>query len=159
MKTKFILGVLALTMFAVSSCKKPKDGETGPKGADGNANVIASNPVTVSSWTASGTAWSANIPFSEVTSDVVNTGTVQVFIQYGSSWWALPDINGVNSTSFGFSTGLVKLLNVDSDGSATPNPGTQVFRIVVIPSRTMLEHPDVNFQDYEALKKVFHLKN
>ncbi|MFY9307609.1 MAG: hypothetical protein WAQ28_01035 [Bacteroidia bacterium] len=171
MKKTIILGMVALAGLMFDACTKAKDGAPGAQGPagvngtngtdgiDGNANVIGTNTVTISSWTANGASWTANMTAAGITSDVVNTGTVQVFIQYGSSWWALPDINGVNSTSYGFSVGTISLLNSNSDGSTPPNPGAQVFRAVIIPSQAMITNPNVDYKNYEAIKTAFNLED
>lgn len=148
----------ATTSLFFAGCKG-KDGAPGAQGPQGNANVIGTNTVTVSSWTASGTAWQASITAGGITADVVNTGTVQVFIKYSSGWWALPDINGINSTSFGFSVGTITLLNSNSDNSTPTNPGAKDFRVVIIPSNAMITHPNVDFKNYEAIKTAFDLKD
>ena len=161
MKKSIILGVFALTALTFGACTKAKDGAPGAQGPEGNANVVGTNTVTIpsSSWAANGTTWTTGITAAGITQDVVNKGSVQVFIQYGTEWWALPDLTGINSTSFGFSLGHVALINANSDFSQATNPGTQTFRIVIITSRAMTTHPNVDLKNYNAVKNAFNLKD
>lgn len=132
-------------------------GTNGTDGTDGNANVIGTNTVTTSSWIASGTSWTTTFTAAGITQNVVDKGIVQVFIQYGSSWWALPDLSGNNSTSFGFSLGEVTLLNSNSNGSQATNPGVQTFRVVIITASNLIAHPNVDFKNYSEIKSTFNL--
>ncbi len=155
MKNSMLL-VLALVtiMLTFNSCRK---GDTGPQGPTGNANVIGTNTITVSSWNASGHNWTADLLTNAITPDIVDYGSVQVFIQYGNEWWALPDINGVNVTQFGFSDGYVSLLNSNTDDTQALYPGVQTFRIVIISSSNAKAHPDMNWNNYEEIKQTYSI--
>ena len=135
MKIKTITSVMAglvLTLgLTVTSCKKGDTGAAGKDGKDGNANVIGTNNVTISSWTSPGTSWTATITVAGITQSIVDKGTVSVFVQYGNEWWSLPDINGKNSMQFGYGVGYVSLINVNSDATLPSNPGSKTFRIVL----------------------------
>jgi hypothetical protein len=159
----------ALTVLTFSSCKKEVvgakgdqgaqgiqgvQGAQGVKGQNGNANVIGSNEVTISSWTQNSISWTANLTMGAITQDVVNTGTVKVFIKYGSEWWALPDISGKNSTQYGFGVGSVTLYNSNSDGTLPSNPSSKTFRIVVIPSSGLAKHPDTDWNNYKEVSEL-----
>jgi len=153
-KSILIVFTLIIVIITFNGCRK---GDTGPQGPTGNANVIGTNTVTVSTWIASGHAWTATLNVNAITQDIVNYGSVQVFVQYGNEWWALPDINGVNSTLFGFSEGTVSLLNSNSDDSQASYPGTQIFRVVIISSYNAKAHPTLNWNNYEEIKKNFNI--
>ncbi len=138
-----------------------KDGETGPQGpagATGNANVIATSTLTAS-WVLSGTYYVAGMTVPAITQDIVDKGSVQVFTQYGDEWWALPDLNGVNSTQFGFGLGNVSLLNSNSDGSTPSFPSVSIFRVVVISSSNRMANPNVNWKNYKEIEQAFNLKD
>lgn len=154
-----IAGLVIAIGLTFTSCKKAEKGDTGPAGANGNANVVGSNIITVSSWAAFSNVWEANISLSGITANVVDKGIVSVFIQYGPDWWALPDLNGKNSTQYGFGVGFVKLLNSNSDGSTPGNPGTQTFRVVIVSPSNRLANPNVNWKNYAEVKKVLNLKD
>lgn len=160
--TTVITGLVLTLGLTFTSCKKAEKGDTGPagtNGTNGNANVIGTNVVTVSTWAASGSVWESTITFSGITSNVVDKGIVSVFVLYGTSWWALPDLNGKNSTQYGFGIGFVKLLNSNSDGTTPANPGTQTFRIVVVSPSNRIANPNVNWNNYAEVKKVLNLKD
>jgi len=163
MKNKFLFLSMALYCTLIfSGCAK--DGETGPQGpagaagAAGNANVIATNTFTAS-WVLSGTAYGAELSVPAITQDIVDRGSVQVFVQYADEWWGLPDLNGVNSTQFGFGLGNVSLLNTNSDGTTPSLPFVSIFRVVVISSSNRMANPNVNWKNYKEIKQAFNLKD
>ena len=82
-----------------------------------------------------------------------------MFVLYGTTWWALPDQDGINSTQYGFGIGTVTLINSNSDGTTPGNPGAQTFRIVIISASNRLANPNVNWKNYTEVKKVLNLKD
>jgi len=148
-----------------AGCQKGEKGDPGPAGSngangtdgvDGNANVIGTNTVIVSNWNMTGSFYTAEITASGITQDIVNTGLVSVFIKYGSYWYSLPDINGKNSTSYGFSVGKVELFNQNSDYSVPVYPGSLTFRIVIISSTRIRANPGTDWNDYNEISSVFN---
>jgi hypothetical protein len=162
-----ILVMIASVLTTFSCTKEGKEGPPGPagtngtNGTNGNANVIGTNTVTLNSgdWSATGAGWYVTLTASGITQDVVDKGIVQVFIQYGTEWWSLPDLSGINSTQFGFGLGYVQLLNYNSDYSQATNPGTKTFRIVIIPSSARLANPNIDYTNYNEVKRAFNLKD
>ena len=140
-----------------SACKKGDTGPAGKDGKDGNANVIGTNNVTISSWSSGGTNWTATITVAGITQSIIDKGSVSVFVQYGSDWWSMPDINGKNSMQYGFGVGYVNLLNQNSDGTLPTNPGSKTFRVVFISASAKEANPNVNWQDYNQVKQLMHL--
>jgi len=132
--------IILLSLPVLISCKKPQmgpagsDGANGTNGVNGNANVISTNTINVSSWTSNGASWSATLTVPEITQEIVNKGMVQVFVKYGNQWWNLPDMTNKNSTQYGFELGSVYILNSNNDGSNPVNPGPKIFRVVVASS-------------------------
>lgn len=156
------IGIMALLIMVISSCKKEvvgPQGEQGIQGEQGNANVIGTNEFTLNSshWTQSGDQWYSGATTTAITQDIVNSGLVQVFIKYGSEWWALPDQAGVNQTSFGYSNGSISILNQNTNGTTPPNPGTKTFRVVIISSGMILSNPDVDWSNYKDVEKAMNL--
>ena len=145
---KLILLLLAGSVFTLNSCTK--SGPQGPAGADGNANVIGINRVvTVSSWTLTGTTYSATFPDPNITSDIVSNGVVEVYKAYGTNEWTnLPDINGITSTVFDFYVGGFTIYIQNSDGTTPANPGTISFRDVIISASQRQAHPNTNWKNY-----------
>lgn len=159
-KTALSLLILLITSATIfNSCKK---GDTGPAGEDGNANVMSTDPIVLpaSSWKLDSTVWLASFPVPAITADIASKGVVQVYIKYGSQWWALPDLNNGNATSYGFTAGNVLLFNANEDGSVPFAPLALTFRVVIIaPSGGRALNSDVDLKDYEAVKKYYHLKD
>jgi hypothetical protein len=153
----FTIGLLFLSLMTLTACFK--EGPKGADGADGNANVIGTNEVVISNWTQTGSVWSAGISVPSITQDIVNTGVVQVFVKYGSQWWALPDINGNNMTYFGYEVGHISLLNSNTDNSTPSHPGSPTFRVVAISSSNIAANPGVDWKDFKQVKEVLELKD
>lgn len=159
-KISFSFLILLITSASVfNSCKK---GDTGPAGEDGNANVMSTDPILLpaNSWTLDSNVWLASFPVPAITGDIASKGVVQVYIRYGTQWWALPDLNNGNATSYGFSMGKVLLFNANDDGSVPLAPLALTFRVVAIsPTGGRSMNTDVDLKDYEAVKKYYHLKD
>ena len=157
-KAAFFLIIFLITSVTVfNSCRK---GDTGPAGADGNANVISTDPIVLpaTSWKLDSNVWLASFSVPAITADIASKGAVHVYIKYGTQWWALPDINNGNATSYGFIAGGVLLYNANDDGSIPPNPLALTFRVVVIAASGRSAYSNVDFKDYNAVKKAFNLK-
>ncbi len=156
--TLFLIGFMIVS----GSCTKEESAPAGPRGAAGPAGtspLYSVGTFTVNSWTASGNAWVSQIGFTQITQSIVDNGTIQVFIQYGTEWWALPDIDGKNSTVYGFAPGYVSLINSNSDFTPAVNPGVRVFKIVIISQIKKQDNPDVDWTDYKEVKRVLKLKD
>ena len=138
------------------SCNACTKGEQGPTGADGNANVYGSNYVDVN-WSLDNNFYFTKIMVPEITQDILDYGLVNVFILYGNEWWSLPDINGVNSTIYGFGEGYVSLINSNSDGSTPPYPAHSTFRVIVISSTYKAANPTVDWNNYKEVKIALNL--
>ncbi len=156
---KIALVLLAGSLFVFSGCKKTPgpQGPQGIPGVDGNANVVGEDPFTVSSWQyttnaagiAGSDAYYASFNDGNVSNAIANNGMVVVYIQYpDGTWKGLPDI--VNGTSFStnFSAGGFDIYYSDVNGSVPINPGSQVFRVVVISSSQRQANPNTNWKNY-----------
>lgn len=163
MKKTILSGALLLMLtsclLVTSSCKKevagPK-GDTGAPGKDGNANVSGTGAFSVSfnDWTANGQVWTAFLFYDKITSEIVNKGSVQVFVQIDNLWWGLPYLEGDAYTNFGIEAGKVKLVHGESHGGLPDKPSTANYRIVVITASQRAAHPDVDWTNYEATMKA-----
>src|SRR5690554_1842358 len=148
---KKLLFILSIVAVGFTACTK--EGDIGPQGEkgepgidgvdgqDGNANVIGTNSLVVSGWYASGSSWFADLSAPGISQDIVNTGLVQVFRQYGSQWWALPDVNADKIMQFGYSVGSISLMYSSVTGSTVSNPGAVNIRVVIISSSNLKENP------------------
>jgi hypothetical protein len=175
MKTKITTFGLFLLMSATAivfnGCKG-KDGAPGaegPKGADGNANVT-SIVLTATNFYWNGTyqyryaSWSS---ISILTSAVASTGAVMLYQSDGAgAYIALPisqSIGGDVSEHdyFTYSEGKVSVVIENSDKS---DPIANIslpttYKLVCIPSKAMIAHPNVDIKNYTQVKDVFNLKN
>ena len=134
---KNLTAILALVLIC-TSCKK-EAGPQGPAGKDGNANVISTNTLTLSSlnFTAGINWWDTAISAPGITSDVKDKGAVLVYRQYGTSWVPLPETDGNQNTTYEIYTGGVTLYNFNDDGTAPADPAGMVVRLVIIPASQM----------------------
>jgi hypothetical protein len=163
MKTRiYLAAVVSAAMFMLNGCVKDAyigpQGPQGSPGQDGNANVIGTNPVTVG-WTLDGSVYTSYLNVPDITQDIVNRGTVEVFIKYGGEWWVLPDVIGINSTTYGFGVGYVSLVNSNADGSVPAYPSASTFRVVVISASYRIANPNTNWTNYEEVKTVLKLQD
>ena len=154
---KIILMMLAGSLLMLNSCTK--SGPQGPQGAQGpqgNANVLGAQPFSVINWNFASNVYSATFTDADITSDIVNTGVVEVYKQYpDGSWTNLPDINGVVTTVYNFYEGGFVISVLTTDGSVTPAPGTVTFRTVIISSSQRQANPNTNWKNYnEALTAI-----
>lgn len=147
-----------------TACKKetgPKGdtGATGPQGPAGNANVQSFTITTTNgSWTfdAADFSWYSDISASQITSNVMEKGTVQAFIKgTDNSWIAMPFTSSLGD-AFIYSVNLNKVRVYYHDATTTPgNPGGQTFKVVIIPPAMM--KPNVNYRNYEELKSAYSI--
>ena len=156
--------MMSIIALVLNGCvgKDGAPGATGPQGVAGVSN-ISSGMVT----TASGD-WFYNtltfeydltIPVPDIIADVVDNGTVQVFIGNGSGavWTALPYNYGIRQVNFEYSFGQIVIFITNFDGSQPTTPTVEQFKYVVIPSRAMIHHPNVNIKNYAEVKQAFNL--
>ena len=93
---------------------------------------------TITNWTFDGTSYVAIMPYSEITSDVIENGTVNVFMETGTNVWSpLPITNyntGTYSTTIEVSitVGQVILSITNSDLSTPTTPISIVFKVSVV---------------------------
>ncbi len=145
-----MLVLVAGSLLTFGSCVKSGDrGPQGPTGPTGNANVIGvGKQFTVSAWALTGTTWSADFADQDITSDIVNNGVVEMYKQYTSGWTNLPDINNGQSTVFDFYTGGFTIYIQNLDGTSSANPGSIIFRDVIISASQKQAHPHTNWSNY-----------
>lgn len=162
MKKLLLVMLAAGSMLTFNACTKTvvgPPGPVGPQGPQGNANVVGSDPFTVSSWSYSGSeiAYYASFTNNAITNAVADRGTVEVYLYYSSdqTWRALPDI--YNGTQFysRFSAGGFEIYYGNVNGTIPGNPGTQIFRVVVISPSQRQAHPNTNWKNYkEAMEAL-----
>lgn len=134
------------------------NGSNGTNGKDGNANVIGTNPFTVSGsqWQSSsggtyGTFYSSSITVAAITQSVADKGIVMCYYQLTTdTWMPLP----YDDFSYFFVKGGMAIL-YDYD----VHPGTRTFRVVCISPTNLQKHPDLNVQNYLEVKRVLNIQD
>ena len=163
---------LALTLgLTLTSCKKGDTGPAGPagtNGTNGNANVKSKTIfVAGSEWINTPGQSTVTKLVTEITTDIVNNGAVLVYIDNGSNnWSAIPttvaDPSGLVLT-FGYDIEPGKLiLSTTVNANVTLTAATfsnTNFRIVTIAASGRVANPNLNYNDYNAVKKAFNLKD
>ncbi len=163
MKTKYALVCFSIALLTFSSCKK--EGPAGKDGEDGNANVQSVQLINASWMWSNSLYWSTSTwnNISILTSAVNNSGAVMLYEADGAGGWiAVPySYNlGNNVTEHHFYTyaaGTVTVYIEESDDS-NPNASGGTFKLVCIPSSARMANPDVDLNNYNEVKKAFHLK-
>ena len=178
------LSVICMTILAISilaSCRGPQ-GPAGHDGQDGNANV-ASSTVTIDSldwdWSRIFTDSYGNergqylvtIDYPAINNNVYNHGAVLVYMDLDNTWLQVPltyyyspddDENGnpnLYSASIEVATlddGGIRLFWTQNDLWKV-RPETHTFKIVAIEATLFSHRSDVDYSNYEAVKKAFQL--
>jgi len=165
MKNKFCLPVI-LTLFItlVHSCKK--EGPPGPAGKDGNANVKTTT-ITFSSWTWDGNAGYsfADFTWGAITSDIVNTGGVFIYVSNGSGGWLplprtiFPTSSYTQSQRYIYSTGFFRVIVQDSDLLPPVSLGTWTIKILAVAGSLREANPNLDWSNYEAVRARLRLRD
>lgn len=167
-----MIALLAMSALVFDGCKKPKDGETGPQGAagvDGNANVTATT-FSVSTWTYSSPAWSANLAVPALDPDNINTAAVMVYFGSGTNTWTAAPNTYYNSSGNYFSGFVTTVGNVKvtwiyngvgsgNDPNAFFGTTTTAIKVVVIPPAGLAAHPEVDLKNYDQVMSTFNIRN
>lgn len=176
MKNVKILVLSLIALCAISSCKK--DGPVGPSGADGrdgNANVISSGEITLYNWSTDyddGTSFAFlhDVAWPGITQEIKNDGVLMMYCRTYSdtAWFALPysESSLGNSISLNFiitepGQVVIRYAGYDSNigsPSLSSLTGLMTIRMVAISSSARKANPDLDIQDYNAVKDAFHLK-
>jgi len=141
-KLSSITFIMATIIIAIlTSCKKGDTGPEGPAGKDGkdgNANVITSQ-ITVSSWTWYSTygRYESNVTNTSITQDIIDNGAVMAYYVL-SGYWVLPTTyytgaGYAQTLSYSYSLQMIRFRFAYSDRVDHGDPGSQDFKIVIIP--------------------------
>jgi hypothetical protein len=145
-----------------NGCKKGDTGPAGTAGTNGVAN-ISNSVVTVypADWQNIGTGyWGVGINNSNIvsaTNDAV-FGYMQLPTSSVTAFIALPTSNmlaGGDQVLYSYSAGKFQLYY---QYATAPTTSIQI-KMVVIPPAGRLANPNVNYKNYEEVKKVFNLKD
>lgn len=171
MKTILSLSLMALVLMATfTNCEKGQQGpagKDGTNGANGSAN-ITSRTYTLTTWTSGSSFWYSTLSTPELTSGNINNAAILVYVSDTQNTWVPVPATIVNSTNYFWNyaatIGSVELrweYNGIGNGS---NPNTYYSttvkaKVVVIPSARVIQNPNLNLKDYEAVKKAFDLRD
>jgi hypothetical protein len=132
MKKLMIIPLIAVALFSFS-CQKD---------SGGNADIRTIDfSVQNTQWIEYGTygqpdyGFAVDLNFPEITNNVIQNGMVTLYMKYGESWTPIP-FNYYYSTFAGgyfysMKSGILSIDYYESDHQ-TLNPGTQIFRLVVV---------------------------
>ena len=155
------IGFLIAGATTFSNCEKVTvTGPAGEDGKDGNANVVSSS-ITSGSWSFVSPSWSQSFTYSAITQDILDNGAVLVYVASGVNYYQLPYTFYPTSSysrtyNYVHYLGGLKVYVTDSDLN-TPEPGTLKFKVVVIEASGQIKNPNVDLNNYQAVKKAFNL--
>lgn len=165
---KIYLTILfGITILVLNGCKKKET--PGPAGKDGNANVT-STIFSAASWSWNSPHYYVNLSVPELTSSNINSAAIMVYFSTtGSGWIAVPytQYDSPYDYFMGFNTSVGNVQVTwfyDSSASSGSNPNTYYattvkYKVVIIPPALVKANPNLNLDDYSAVKKRFNLKD
>ena len=180
-----IFGMLAVTSAAIfiNACKAEK-GEIGPigptgatgvtgvgtagatgatgakgdKGDTGTANVLYSDWITVN-FSGSGTVYTGIITAPKITQDVLDKGTVLIYLKSGNLFYSINYAEIVGGVTYT----IVQILTVGKITlKGSYNPSSSQFRYVIIPGGTGIgggRNASLKSLTYEEIKALYNLPN
>jgi len=184
-----ILATIALSILLVTGCEKEgpvgpagasgSQGIQGPQGATGNQGQSGTNLIVKtftlypSDFTEFGTQgeplhrYSATKNISEITQSVYDNGMVIVYYQGSGTtpppWYSLPQTlykNGYSYTlTYSHYVGGVGIQRYDSDLNSIQPEFNLTLKVVIVPPLSGKKEWDVDFNDYNAVKSYFNLKD
>lgn len=160
--------ILALVGF--SACKKAPYNST-----------IESNVYTLSNWTeVSNDAWNfefeTSVSIPSITQDVIDNGAVMCYVKDSNSNIALPYTMSVNqdaslgghyfSATFGYKVFSGKVIfnfsgfdDLDVHTASEMNQSGYEVKVVVLSEEKLLQHPEVDLNNYSDVRKAFQIKD
>lgn len=168
-KSNFLLIALFAALVMASSCRR----ENNCSNCNNNNGAnVASSTLTINSndwyWD-NNTSWRVDIDYNNITQDIINRGAVLVYMESQNTWRQLPmtfyySINGSSGVEYrssslevsSFDKGL-SIFWTESDFNNSYRPDTHRFKIVVIEANIYATRSDVDFSDYDAVRKAFNI--
>jgi hypothetical protein len=159
-----IVGLIIITAITVNSCKKGKDGEPGKDGI----SSVTSHTFSVSNWTDNATYWYTHLSTPELTSDNINSTSVQVYFStVANNWQAMPFTYVGSTDHFMNYISAISLIEVrweyngagSGSSPVTIYGAASMFKVVIIPPAIIKQHPNVDLNNYNEVKETFNLKD
>lgn len=158
-----VITIIAIEL--LSSCKKGKDGEPGK---DGSSNVT-STVFSVSSWSSNSTRYYTQLSVPELTSENINTASVQVYFStVDNNWIAMPFTQLASTNYFMGHISTINKIQVNWDYNGIglgddPNEyygiSNSKFKVVIIPPAILKQYPDLDLNNYNVVKQTLQLKD
>ena len=160
-KTIFLTFAAVAVILTSNGCKKDDDTKLNYVATGTNNNTVQTSTFTITAaqWVAdsAGLQWGY---LYTIPSGSNISGAVLLYLQDGTNWAALPHVDYGWTYEFEYDP-TAKIMNVQiADAKAStliPNPGDKTFRMVTIPPGARKAHPNVNWKNYEEVKKAFNL--
>lgn len=150
-----------LPLVALLSCEK--EVVIGPRGPQGNANV-QSGTYTVADWIYHEPSYYGEISVPFITEDIVREGAVLVYVETGINTFSQLPLTIYRSEDYSTTLEVlsrvrgVRIVLTDSDLIQPLKPRAMDFKVVAIASSELLELPDVDWTDYNAVQSVLNSK-
>ncbi len=160
MKKTIIFGMLSFAMLAFNSCKKDDDNSYVKTGT--NTNTIQNTAITVHS---SDWVWDNiyNQWYVKYYTTTNSQSAIYGYVMSGNGKEAMPYYDQVNGTTMSFAGNLFSspsyiLFEYYNLSTTLARPTSdQYFYLVAIPPAMIAEHPNVNMENYEEVKKTFNI--
>lgn len=182
LSTITVIAVMLTSIFVFDGCKKPKDGinglngtngtngtngAVGATGATGNANV-QTQTLTFNTWSHFGTAGQAGDGYqstqtcSIITPTIVSTGAVLAYFSASTTQWVALPYTEPNSTwtshwTYGYLANQFIFQTQDSDFLTVDPSGSPLYVKVVCVASARMGDPNINWSDYNDVKKKLNL--
>ncbi len=163
MKKNFKIFVAGLMIIAATFSSCSKEGPVGPAGKNGNANVVSSSSV-ITNWNYNSSieSWVGVHTYPAITQSILDKGAVLAYLKDGNSYYQMPFTfydNPDYATSLKVETylGGLSVHWADSDLNEPIHPGNRTIKVVVISASELKAHPNVDFKNYNAVKKAFNV--
>jgi len=136
MKKLIFITVLAITLFS-TSCTDDIGGNANISTVD--FNVQSGQWRELGTWQVAGFGYYVDLDFPELTNSVIQNGMVSLYMKVDDAWIPVPVYfyNQIDQYQFqgGYfyrmKQGLFSIEYYENDGE-TQNPGTQIFRLVIV---------------------------
>ncbi len=165
MKIKILLVASLICTTSFIGCQKGNTGPTGASGANGNTNVHSYTfTVNTLDWlVAQKGYYYADIPFSQITQDIVDNGTVSMFYSLnstGTNWIALPSAIVTSTLSlyygFNYSLGNIRVYAENSTNGIITFPNPTYYKSVIISGTLRKLNPHTNWNNYNEVIKLIN---
>jgi hypothetical protein len=149
MKRILFLSVVIVALF--NSCSKDKYG-----------NTDISSDTYVVGWNFVDPSYRTDITEPLINQDVIDNGAVMVYKSNDNGGWvALPctlpiDATYASTYSFVIYDGGVTIWKTDTD-LLTLDPGVTTFKVVILSKHGLIQHPNLDLTDYDAVEKELNL--